>query len=55
MSINEKINEQKSQDRSARATKLISRVIRYMLHYYKIPFFTVIVCILLTAIATVVG
>ncbi len=55
MSINEKINEQKSQDRSARATKLISRVIRYMLHYYKIPFFIVIVCILLTAIATVVG
>ena len=55
MSINEKINEQKSQDRSARATKLISRVIRYMLHYYKIPFSIVIVCILLTAIATVVG
>ena len=55
MSINEKINEQKSQARSARATKLISRVIRYMLHYYKIPFFIVIVCILLTAIATVVG
>ena len=55
MSINEKINERKSQDRSARATKLISRVIRYMLHYYKIPFFIVIVCILLTAIATVVG
>ena len=55
MSINEKINEQKSQDRSARATKLISRVIRYMLHYYKIPFSIVIVCILLTAIAMVVG
>ncbi|OUQ51482.1 ABC transporter ATP-binding protein [Lachnoclostridium sp. An118] len=55
MSINEKINERKSQDRSARATKLISRVIRYMLHYYKIPFSIVIVCILLTAIATVVG
>lgn len=55
MSINEKINERKSQDRSARATKLISRVIRYMLHYYKIPFSIVIVCVLLTAIATVVG
>ena len=54
MSMNEKNNEQ-SQARSARATKLISRVIRYMLHYYKIPFFIVIVCILLTAIATVVG
>ena len=37
------------------ATKLISRVIRYMLHYYKIPFLLVIVCILITAIATVVG
>ena len=37
------------------ATKLISRVIRYMLHYYKIPFLLVIVCILFTAIATVVG
>ena len=55
MSMNEKKNEQQSQARSARATKLISRVIRYMLHYYKIPFFIVIVCILLTAIATVVG
>ncbi|WP_033124370.1 MULTISPECIES: ABC transporter ATP-binding protein [Clostridia] len=53
--MNEKKNEQQSQARSARATKLISRVIRYMLHYYKIPFFIVIVCILLTAIATVVG
>lgn len=35
--------------------KTISRVIRYMLHYYKIPFFLVIICILITAIATVVG
>ncbi len=53
--MNEKKNEQQSQVRSARATKLIGRVIRYMLRYYKIPFFIVIVCILLTAIATVVG
>ena len=37
------------------AMKLINRVIRYMLHYYKIPFFFVVVCILITAIATVVG
>ena len=37
------------------ATKLISRVIRYMLHYYKIPFIIVVVCILITAIATVIG
>lgn len=37
------------------ATKLINRVIRYMLHYYKYPFLIVIACILVTAIATVVG
>ncbi len=37
------------------AAKLIKRVIRYMLHYYKIPFLFVIACILITAIATVVG
>ena len=37
------------------ATKLISRVIRYMLHYYKYLFLLVVVCILITAIATVVG
>ena len=37
------------------AMKLISRVVRYMLHYYKIPFFFVVVCILITAVATVVG
>ena len=34
---------------------VLNRVLGYMLHYYKIPFFIVIVCILLTAIATVVG
>ena len=39
----------------ASVTKLISRVIRYMLHYYKYPFILVIVCILINAIATVVG
>ena len=33
------------------ATKLISRVIRYMLHYYKYLFLLVVVCILITAIA----
>ncbi|HJD25162.1 MAG TPA: ATP-binding cassette domain-containing protein, partial [Candidatus Blautia intestinipullorum] len=37
------------------ATRLINRVIRYMLHYYKIPFLIVLACILVTAIATVVG
>ena len=37
------------------ATKLLKRVIQYMLHYYKVPFIIVIACILITAIATVVG
>lgn len=53
--MNEQQNEKKSGGRVNTATKLISRVIRYMLHYYKYPFILVIVCILITAIATVVG
>ena len=53
--MNEKQNEKKSGGRVNTATKLINRVIRYMLHYYKYPFLLVIVCILITAIATVVG
>ena len=31
------------------------RVIKYMLHHYKVPFAFVILCIIITAIATVVG
>ncbi len=53
--MSEKMNEKKSGARVNTATKLISRVIRYMLHYYKYPFLLVIACILITAIATVVG
>ena len=53
--MNDKTNEKKSGSRTATATRLISRVIRYMLHYYKFPFLLVIACILITAIATVVG
>ena len=53
--MNEKQNEKKSGGRVNTAAKLINRVIRYMLHYYKYPFLLVIVCILITAIATVVG
>lgn len=53
--MNEKMNEKKSGGRANTATKLINRVIRYMLHYYKAPFIIVIGCILITAIATVVG
>ena len=34
---------------------MIRRVIQYMLHYYKYMFLLVVVCILITAVATVVG
>ena len=37
------------------ATGVIGRVIKYMLHHYKVPFAFVILCIIITAIATVVG
>ena len=53
--MSEKQNERKSGSRAASATKLINRVIRYMLHYYKFPFLLVILCIVITAIATVIG
>ena len=53
--MSEKRTEKKSGSRTNAATRLISRVIRYMLHYYKYPFLIVIACILVTAIATVVG
>ena len=49
------MSNKQSRPEKTSATKLISRVIRYMLQYYKIPFLLVIVCILITAIATVVG
>ena len=51
--MNEK-NEKKQTSRAA-SPKVVGRVIRYMLHYYKIPFFFVIVCIVITAAATVIG
>lgn len=53
--MSEKRTEKKSGSRTNAATRLISRVIRYMLHYYKYPFLLVIACILITAVATVVG
>ncbi len=53
--MSEKINEKPSGSRVNTAVRLINRVIRYMLHYYKIPFLIVVSCILITAIATVVG
>lgn len=49
------MSEKKQKFETRAAQKLLSRVIRYMLHYYKIPFIIVIACILITAIATVVG
>ena len=35
--------------------KVLNRVLRYMLHYYALPFALVIACILVTAVATVTG
>ena len=55
MNENNSKSKNNSDTRTNTAIKLISRVIRYMLHYYKIPFLFVILCILITAIATVVG
>ena len=49
------MSEKKQKFETRAATKLLRRVIRYMLHYYKVPFTIVIACILITAIATVVG
>ena len=51
------MNEKKKTARPSRtsAARLIGRVIGYMLHYYKIPFLIVVGCILITAVATVVG
>ncbi len=49
------MSEKKQKFETRAATKLLRRVIQYMLHYYKVPFIIVIACILITAIATVVG
>ncbi len=49
------MSKKKSKARMATASALISRTIRYMLHYYKFQFLLVVLCILITAIATVVG
>ena len=50
-----KINQKKTEIRENESMKVISRVIRYMLHYYKYPFVLVIACILINAVTTVVG
>ena len=49
------MNQKKSRPSVTATTTLLKRVIKYMLHYYKIPFLLVIICIMITAIATVVG
>ena len=50
-----KINQKKTELRENESMKVIGRVIRYMLHYYKYPFVLVIVCILINAVTTVIG
>ncbi len=50
-----KINQKKTEIRENESMKVISRVIRYMLHYYKYPFVLVVVCILINAVTTVIG
>ena len=50
-----KINQKKNEIRENESMKVISRVIRYMLHYYKYPFVLVVVCILINAVTTVIG
>lgn len=47
------MNKQKTS--TPAATAVLNRVLRYMLRYYKVPFALVIVCIVITAIATVAG
>ena len=49
------MNEKKSRPEVSMATSLIKRVVQYMLHYYKIPFLIVVLCSMITAVATVVG
>ena len=53
--MSDKVNQKKSEARENESMKVLSRVIRYMLHYYKYPFLLVILCILINAAATVIG
>lgn len=41
--------------RNVNTSEVLKRVIGYMIRYYKVPFIMVIVCIIITAVATVVG
>lgn len=48
-------NIEKKQETRAASPRVIGRVIRYMLRYYKVPFSLVIICIVITAAATVIS
>ena len=43
------------QQKQARPGAVLNRVLRYMLHYYTVPFLLVLLCILVSAVATVVA
>ena len=49
------MKKKKTKAQFSSASQIIKRVIKYMLHYYKIPFWFVVIFILVTAIATVIG
>ncbi len=53
--MNEQTNRKRPGGRKAAAARVLNRVVRYMLHYYKYLFSLVIVCILITAVSTVIG
>ena len=47
------MNQQKTSKPAA--TAVLNRVLRYMLHYYKVPFTLVVLCIIITVITLVSG
>jgi ATP-binding cassette subfamily B multidrug efflux pump len=49
------MKERKTGKKPAFSLKVLGRVIRYMLHYYKLPFILVVACILISAVTTVIG
>ena len=53
--MSEQTNRKRPGGRKAAAARVLNRVVRYMLHYYKYLFSLVIVCILITAVSTVIG
>ncbi len=49
------MTKKKSDKKPAFSMKVLGRVVKYMLHYYKIPFILVVACILISAVTTVIG